>query len=354
MTMNYGTGGGGMPVATGQPTWGELAQILQVLFSGGNTQQNNAWNYGLGQQQNQNTATRNANDFFLGQGANANTAQGNWLDFQAAMAGVGASTQNAGLDSQTRIRIAQIGAEQDGLDRNLEMLKFLIDDAWRKGESDKAYRMQEAAMQLEREKFGLQKEQQAYDNGMTTAQFQLQQEQFNRTFGLDVAKFNSSEANQAFQNQMQGAMFQQGQQQFDKQHALARSQFGLQQQQAGAQQALDFNRFGLEQQRFALDRDRQRAEMAANPYNAFANAQMVRGQAASPSYAAFGTPGSGWAYGYQDQPEMPMPRIQLPQMPQGFGQPNSAYPKVNAPTFNSSPMPPWIKFPTNVKAPGVV
>ncbi len=345
--MNYGTGGGGYPVTTG-PTTDQITQLLNVILGQGNTAQGNQYQNAYWQGQNQNTAQGNYWDYLLGQGANQNNAQGNEFDFQAAMAGIQAGQQNAGLDSQTRLRIAQMQAGEDGLDRQLEAYKFAIDDAWRKGESDKAYAMQRAAMQLEQEKFALQKEQQAYDNGMTTAEFQQRQQEFNKRYGLDVAQFNSAEANQGFQNQMAGAMFQQGQQQFDKQHNLARSQFGLQQQQAGAQQALDFNRFGLEQQRFGLDRDKQRAEMAANPYNAFANAQMVRGQAASPSYAAYGTPGSGWAYGYQDQPEMPVPRVQLPQLPKGYGMGNSAYPKVQAPVFKGAQPPNWFNFGGNV------
>ena len=359
-----------MNIPTGQPSWTELAQFLQMLFSNkntananandftlgqganANTAQGNYWDYQLGQGANANNAQGNYLDYQVGQGANANNAQGNYYDFTAAMAGIGAGTGNNVRDNDTRVRLAMIDKEQTELDRNLQMIRYAADDAWRKGESDKAYALKNAEMQLEREKFGLVREQQAYDNGMTTAQFLQSQQEQDRRFGLDTAQFNSDEANRTFNNGMMGAQFQQNQQQFDQQHALNRSQFGLQQQQAGAQQALDYNRFGLEQQRFALDRDKTRAEMAANPYNAFANAQMVRGQAASPAFAAYGTPGSGQAYGYQDQPEQAMPRITLPQMSKTFGQPNSAYPKIRPPGYNSPPPPNWINFAGSVKPPG--
>jgi hypothetical protein len=288
------------------------------------------------------------------QAANQTAQQGNQLDYMAAMAGIGASTQNAAMDNETRVRVAQIAAREQQLDRSIQNAQWAAQFYHQQGQDAIANQFREAAMQLEREKFGLQREQQAYDNGMTTAEFLQRQDQFNRTFGLDVSRFNSDEANRAFQNNMAGALFQQNQQDAERQYGLQRSDLQLRQQQSGAQQALDYNRFGLDQQRFALDRDKARAEMAANPYNAFANAYFVRGQAASPAFAPFGTPGSGWAYGYQAQPEMQMPRTQLPSQPKTFGMPNGPMQGgIRPPTYNGPPPPNWLKFGTNPKPPGV-
>ena len=267
--------------------------------------------------------------------ATAAAREGNQLDAQTRM-------QLGLMDSQTRERIAQLGDQTQRLEMQMNERLRWADFYRQMGQDQIANDLQYSAMELDKVKVALSREMQQYQQALGTAEFQQSQQQFDRTFGMDVARFGADEANRTFQNQMATAGFQEGQNQFAQQHALDRGRFGLDQQSQAANQALQYSNFGLDQQRFGLEKQKAQAEMAANPYNAFANAYFVRGQSSGPAFAPYGTPGSGWAYGYQDMPEAPTPKVNLPNVPGGYPAPAFAQSTVNAPRAQSTGVPTWL------------
>ena len=231
---------------------------------------------------------------------NANTQQGNQLDYDATVRG-----QDKSYEAALANIYAQLAQSQQS-DANRLQIAGMGDVTQRRGQD---FDYQTALMNAQTQK---------EIAGLNDATQRLGQQQ-NYMLGLARLAADRGQLDQSRWFQEQSANLERQRFVFDQQKTqleqkLAYTQMGLQQQQNAAAQQLGFANLDLDQRRFALEKQKAQAEMAANPFNAFANAYFVRGQQADPALAGYGTPGSESAYGLPaiQEPAMPSPQMAPP------------------------------------------